>query len=298
MNKLNIFGFGMAALLLAACQGGNKTTEEAVADENPRTTVSLSKKWETDTTLTTPESVYHDAANNVLYVACIGAVPPDAKDGDGFLAKVGLDGAILEQKWVTGLDAPKGMGMVGDKLYVTNITEVVEIDAKSGEITQRYPVEGAQFLNDITVDDAGNVYFSDSNTNRIFVLANGTVAQWAEGEALGGPNGLLAENDRLLLATFGKGNLNTISLTDKEVKMVVDSIPGGDGVVKLGEDYLVSNWNGEVYYITSDWEKTKILDTKDQGANAADIELVSNQNLLLVPTFFGNQVVAYEVVKP
>lgn len=297
MNKLSIFSIGLAALTMIGCQSGNKTTEEAVVDENPETTVKLVKKWETDTTLTTPESVYYDVTNGVLYVACIGAVPPDAKDGDGFIAKVGLDGQIVETKWVAGLDAPKGMGMVNDKLYVTNIDEVIEIDAGTGEVSNTFAVEGAQFLNDITVDAAGNVYISDSNTNKIFILANGAVAQWTEGEALGGPNGLFAEEDRLMLASFGNGKFSTINLANKDVQTVADSIPGGDGIVKMGEDYLVSNWNGEVYYVTSDWEKTKILDTKDQGANAADIELVADQDLLLVPTFFGNQVVAYEVVK-
>lgn len=297
MNKLSIFSIGVAALTMMGCQSGNKTTEEAVVDENPQTTVKLVKKWETDTTLTTPESVYYDVTNGVLYVACIGAVPPDAKDGDGFIAKVGLDGQIVETKWVAGLDAPKGMGMVNNKLYVTDIDEVIEIDAGTGQVSNTFAVEGAQFLNDITVDAAGNVYISDNRVNKIFVLANGTVAQWAEGEALGGPNGLLAEEDRLMLASFGDGKFSAVNLANKDVQMVTDSIPGGDGVVKMGEDYLVSNWNGEVYYVTSDGEKTKILDTKDQGANAADIELMADQDLLLVPTFFGNQVVAYEVVK-
>lgn len=291
-----MLSIGVAAMALAACQSGEKKTEEAVMETPSKKTVSLVKKWETDTTLTTPESVYHDKTNGVLYVACIGAVPPDAKDGDGFIAKVGLDGTITENKWITGLDAPKGMGMVGDKLYVTNITEVVEIDTKANKISNRFAVEGAQFLNDITVGDDGTVYISDSGTNKIFALNNGAVSQWTEGDALGGPNGLYAEDDRLMLATFGEGNFKTIGLENKQVDMVVDSIPGGDGIVKLGDDYLVSNWNGEVYFITSGWERTKVLDTKADGANAADIEIVEDQSLLLVPTFFGNQVVAYEVV--
>lgn len=295
MNKLSIIGFGLAAMYLGACQSGTKTEEKA-AEEAPKA-VSLVKKWETDTTLTTAESVYFDATNSVLYVACIGAVPPDAKDGDGFIAKVGLDGTIIDTQWVTGLHGPKGMGMIGNLLYVTNIDEVVEIDVNSGEITNTFKVEGASFLNDITVDASGNIYISDTNTNSIFVLANGATTLWTQGDALGGPNGLLVDNDQLLMATFGAGNFNTISMADKTVQMVVDSLPGGDGVAKLGDDFLVSNWNGEVYHISAEWVKTKILDTKDAGSNAADIEFVAAQNLLLVPTFFGNKVVAYEVLK-
>ncbi|MEQ9374566.1 MAG: gluconolaconase [Imperialibacter sp.] len=293
MKKLSYL---LAAAVLVACQSGKKT-EEAVVEETPATTVSLVKKWETDTTLTTPESVYYDVTNGVLYVACIGAVPPDAKDGDGFIAKVGLDGAIIDTQWVVGLDGPKGMGMVGNLLYVSNIDEVVEIDVNTGEITNRFPVEGASFLNDITVDASGTVYISDSGMSKIFALSNGVVALWTEGEVLGGPNGLLAEDGRLMVASFGAGKFSTINVADKDVKMVVDSIPGGDGVVALDGDYFVSNWNGEVYYVTEDWKKTKLLDTKAAGANAADIEIAADQNLLFVPTFFGNTVVAYDIVK-
>ncbi|MEQ8810160.1 MAG: gluconolaconase, partial [Imperialibacter sp.] len=187
MKKLSYL---LAAAVLVACQSGKKT-EEAVVEETPATTVSLVKKWETDTTLTTPESVYYDVTNGVLYVACIGAVPPDAKDGDGFIAKVGLDGAIIDTQWVVGLDGPKGMGRVGNLLYVSNIDEVVEIDVNTGETTNRFPVEGASFLNDITVDASGTVYISDSGMSKIFALSNGAVALWTEGEVLGGPNGLL-----------------------------------------------------------------------------------------------------------
>ncbi|MEQ8418059.1 MAG: gluconolaconase [Imperialibacter sp.] len=293
MKKLSYL---LAAAVLVACQSGKKT-EEAVVEETPATTVSLVKKWETDTTLTTPESVYYDVTNGVLYVACIGAVPPDAKDGDGFIAKVGLDGAIIDTQWVVGLDGPKGMGMVGNLLYVSNIDEVVEIDVNTGEITNRFPVEGASFLNDITVDASGTVYISDSGMSKIFALSNGAVALWTEGEVLGGPNGLLAEDGRLMVASFGAGKFSTISVADKDVKMVVDSIPGGDGVVALDGDYFVSNWNGEVYYVTEDWKKTKLLDTKAAGANAADIEIAADQSLLFVPTFFANTVVAYDIVK-
>ncbi len=293
MKKLSYL---LAAAVLVACQSGKKTEEKA-AEEMPATTVSLVKKWETDTSLTTPESVYYDSTNDVLYVSCIGAVPPDAKDGDGYIAKVGLDGAIIDTQWVVGMDGPKGMGMVGNLLYVTNIDEVVEIDVNTGEITNRFAVEGAQFLNDITVDMAGTVFISDSNAGKIFTLSNGAVSLWTEGDVLGGPNGLLAEDDRIMVASFGAGKFSTISMADQTVAMVVDSIPGGDGVVAMDGDYFVSNWNGEVYYVTEDWKKTKLLDTKDQGFNAADIGIVPGQNMLLVPTFFGNTVAAYDIVK-
>lgn len=281
--------------LAVACSQPKPVQEEAVEAKTP----TLNKVWESDTTVLTPESVLFDKGNNVLYVSCINGVPPSEKDGDGYIAKLNpADGSIIVANWVSGLDAPKGMGLVGNSLYVANIDEVWVIDITSGEVSSKIAVEGAQFLNDITVDGEGNVYVSDSNTNKIHKITSaGEVSTWIESAQLGGPNGLLHDGDRMLLATFGMGNFNTISYADNSITAVVDSIPGGDGVVKVGVDFLVSNWNGEVYYVTSDWTKTKLLDTKDAGVNAADMEFDEANMTLFVPTFFGNQVVAYKLEK-
>lgn len=281
--------------LAVACSQPKPAQEETAEVKIP----TLTQVWASDTTVLTPESVLFDKGNNILYVSCINGVPPTEKDGDGYIAKMNpADGSIIAASWVAGLDAPKGMGLVGNALYVANISEVWVIDITTGEVTNKIAVDGAQFLNDITTDGEGNVYVSDSNTNKIHKINSaGEVSTWIESADLGGPNGLLHDGDRMLLATFGTGNFNTISYADNTIKAVVDSIPGGDGVVKVGTDFLVSNWNGEVYYVTSDWSKTKLLDTKEAGANAADIEFDEATMTLFVPTFFGNQVVAYKLAK-
>src|SRR5688572_19671463 len=84
---------------------------------------SLTLKWTSDTTLRVPESVFVDAKNNVLYVANIDG-KPDGKDGKGFISILTPDGKVKKRDWVTGLDAPKGMGVYKNNLYVTDITNV------------------------------------------------------------------------------------------------------------------------------------------------------------------------------
>ncbi|WP_170148117.1 SMP-30/gluconolactonase/LRE family protein [Marinoscillum furvescens] len=301
----NIVACIIALVALSACSSSSQqesTSESDTSQELKETNdkVSLKKLWETDTSsLLTPESVLHDKTNDILYVSCINGVPPNAKDNDGYIAKINPeDGSIIDPKWVDGLHAPKGMGLYEGTLYVTNIDELVAIDVATGEVSNRYAVAEAKFLNDITVDDDGNVYFSDSNTNKIHRLSQtGELDTWIDDANMGGPNGLFHDGEKMMMATFGSGRFHAIDYTEEKVEPVVDSIPGGDGVVKVGVDYLVSNWNGEVYYVTSTWEKEKILDTKDMGANAADIEFIADDQKLLVPTFFGNQVVAYTLVK-
>src|SRR5690242_11795121 len=91
-----------AAAVIVACQPKQQeTTTETKAP-------TLTKIWETDTVLTTCESVIYDATNNVLYVANING-DPSGKDGNGFISAVSLEGKVSNVKWATGMDAPKGM---------------------------------------------------------------------------------------------------------------------------------------------------------------------------------------------
>ena len=92
--------------------------------------------------------------------------------------------------------------------------------------------------------------------------------------------------------------MNTVDLTlsDKQVTLKTDGIENADGVEAIGNgEYLVSSWNGMVHHIASDGKRTMVLDTRADSVNAADIEYVSERNLLLVPAFFKNKVVAYEL---
>jgi sugar lactone lactonase YvrE len=256
----------------------------------------LELKWKSDTLLSVSESVLMDASNNILYVSCIDG-KPDEKDGKGFIAKVSTTGKIEKLDWVTGLDAPKGMGINKNNLYVADISRIVIIDMASGKITSKIEVDGAKFLNDVTVDKKGNVYVSDSQTGKIHTLKNGKAEVYFESTEFKGVNGLLALNDGFYVVDFGNGFNYKLSADKKLTKIGVTS-EGADGIVAVGKDeYLVSSWHGEVYYVNAQGQATKLLDTKDQKINAADIEFDAKTKTLFVPTFFKNGVVAYTFSK-
>jgi sugar lactone lactonase YvrE len=256
----------------------------------------LEMKWKTDTLLRVPESVLFNAGKRVLYVANIDG-NPEGKDGAGFISKVGLNGKIENLKWVTGLDAPKGMGLFGSTLYVADISRVVVIDISSGKITNKIEIDGAKFLNDITIDKKGTVYVSDTNTGKIHTIKNNKAELYFESPEFKGINGLLALPDELYIVDFGTGTNYKLS-ADKKLTKFGTTSEGADGVVPVGNgDFLVSNWNGEIYYVTAKGESTKVLDTKDQKVSAADIEFDPKTKMLFIPTFFANTVVAYELKK-
>jgi hypothetical protein len=252
----------------------------------------LQKKWETEAVLKTPESVIFDERRNVLYVANING-DGSAHDGNGFITKLGTDGKIIDLEWVKGLDAPKGMGIVGNKLYVSDIDKVVVIDIPSGKVEQSLTIDGAVFLNDITTDASGNVYISDSSGKKIFVLKESKVSLWLDDNTFEKPNGLLALKDGLRVIDMKGGKFYNVSYDKKDAVVIAENIPSGDGIVEVSKGtYLISNWNGEVNYIKGN-TVSKLLDTKEAKINAADIWYIPQHKLVLVPTFFDNKLVAY-----
>lgn len=257
---------------------------------------TLTLKWSTDTLLRVPESVYFDQKDNLLYVSNI-AGKSNEKDGNGFISKVSTDGKIMTAQWATGLNAPKGMGLYKGKLYVADLSRVVVFETSSGKMTGNIEIDGAQFLNDITIDNNGTVYVSDSNTGKIYQIVKDKAELYFESSDFKRINGLLALNNEIYVADAGNG-VNYKLSKDKKLTKYTETAQGADGIVKVGNDeYIVSSWGGEVYYVGSDGKSQKILDTKEQKLNSADVDYDPKTKTLFVPTFFGNRVMAYTFSK-
>jgi sugar lactone lactonase YvrE len=285
-----------------ACKPKDTTTTEVPAADTTQQVVQSSPPglrlmWETEKTLTTSESVLYDAANNVLYVSCINGVPPDKKDNDGYIAQVGMDGKIINAKWATGLNAPKGMGIHNGILYVTDIDKLVAIDMATGKIQQTFRVDGAKFLNDVAVADDGTIYFTDSGTISIHALKDNEVTTVSADPSIGGVNGVYVSGNQLMLAGYESGKVLRMDIATKQTQLVADSIPNGDGIEPYGDAWLVSNWAGEVFHIAANGDVLELLDSQEAKLNAADIEVIADKDMLLIPTFFGNGVAAYELTK-
>ncbi|MEE9319737.1 MAG: hypothetical protein V3U76_04755 [Granulosicoccus sp.] len=263
--------------------------------------------WESGIEFKQPESAIHDVKNNVIYVSNINGEGMD-KDGNGFISKMLLDGSITELEWVTGLDAPKGMALVGDNLYVSDITALVEIDIASGKVINRYEAEGAKFMNDVAADQSGIIYVTDMVTNTIHKLADGALSAWVNDEALENPNGLFVEDGRLVVGAWGTmtdgfstevpGHLKTVSLTDGSI----DSLGDGSAIGNL--DGVEPDGNGS-YYVT-DWMAGELLHVSPSGTSetlvkleqgSADLEVIAEEGLVVIPMMMNNKVVAYKIAQ-
>ncbi|HEX2841652.1 hypothetical protein [Hyphomicrobium sp.] len=275
------------ALSLAGCGGSDQP----------------SKLWEASG-FQTPESALPDTDAAVIYVSNM-AGKPNEKDGNGYISKLSLDGKVITDKWVTGLDAPKGMALVDGKLFVADIDKLVEIDVATSAITTKHEAAGAKILNDVAAGIDGDIYVSDWSGNAIWRLADGKFEKWLESDQLKNPNGLLVESDKLVVAAWGAmepdfstktpGNLLSVNLEDKTISNLGDGKPVGnlDGLEPLEADtYIVTDWvAGKVFEIAKSGKAKELL-SLSQGS--ADLGYIPASRTAIIPLMVDGKVVAYK----
>lgn len=244
-----------------------------------------------------PESVLYVRELDAFLVANINGGVPNEEDGDGYIARVSLEGELDPEPFTSGLDGPKGMAVRDGRLYVADFNDLVEIDLATGEILARHHLEGAQFLNDVTVTPAGDVLVSDMRAGEIWTLSEDGLELWMKDQAFGTYiNGLLAEEDRLLALT-GQGMV-AIDYDTRAVSVFAPGAEAGDGMVPDGRGgYIATSWSGRIYHVSPDGDVTVISDTRLMGINSVDPGYAPEAGLFAVPTFFDNAVLAFRLAE-
>lgn len=265
----------------------------------------LAPAWQSEDVLAGPESVIYHASSDSLFVSNVNGQPTEA-NGQGFISRLHADGRIAELHWIEGLDAPKGLALRDDRLYVADIDKLVVIDIQSGRILQRHLAEGARFLNDVAVDAAGQVYVSDMMTHTIYRLVDDRLENWLHDPALESPNGLLVEGNRLIVASWGimhdgfatevPGHLKQVDLASKRISSLGDGRPAGnlDGLESDGQgNYLVTDWlDGALLHIRPDGTRHTLI-RFPQGS--ADHTVLHAQGLVIVPLMLDNRLLAFRM---
>jgi sugar lactone lactonase YvrE len=204
-----------------------------------------------------PESARYDPARDQYFVSNVNA-HATAADNNGFIALVGPDGQVVDRRFIAGgkngvtLHGPKGMALVGDDLWVTDVTTLRRFNRQTGRAGAAIDLapHGALFLNDVTAAPDGTLYVSDTSlvfaatgnptrgkTDRVYrVTPAGAVSVAVADARLEGPNGVFwdARANHLLIASImGK---NIYRWSDGGGLQVQAAGPGGyDGVERLDD---------------------------------------------------------------
>lgn len=274
----------------------------------------INKLWETPKDLKNPESVAYAPSQNVLFVSNVNG-NPDEKDQNGFISKISLNGSVIELNWITGLNGPKGIAISSNNntLYISDITDLVEIDIDNAKIIKRLNAPGSAFLNDVAIDNDGNVYVSDTVTNTIYKLDGNndtsTLQAWLQTPQLNGPNGLHVDNtkNRLIVASFGNfskpgAGIQAIDLKTQKISNLGNNgttspFGGLDGIESdiVDTHYYVTDYPaGRVYIVNTDGTGYgNLVDLHTQGT--ADLGFVPAQNTIIIPLMQDNKLVAYKL---
>ena len=231
-----------------------------------------------------PESVVQDAKGDI-YVSEIGEFN---KDGDGKITRISIDGKL--STFASGMDDPKGLTFIGKSLYVTDKNRVLKVESNGKWMvfgsTMAFP-QTPIFLNDITSDEAGNLYVSDSGS----LSAGGAIFKITQDKKITlilnentpeilAPNGLLVVKNDLFEVDFASGILYKINLKTKSILKVAEGFGGGDGLIKSGDSFFVSDWkNGKIFKL----QRNKVTLFKEGFTAAADIALSYDKRSIITP---------------
>jgi sugar lactone lactonase YvrE len=302
----------LAFLALAACRTEKTPPADTTHATAAQTTTEASaQKLGVLGQMKTPESVKYDADLDAYFVSNING-NPSQKDGNGYIVRIPAESTTTATVIAEGgkngvrLDAPKGMAIQGDRLYVADIDVVRVLDKRTGRMVKTIDLRPmhAIFLNDIAVGGDSAIYVTDTNVrfdaqggmsnpgeNRIFriALADDKVTEAAKGAALANPNGITwdAANGRFIVAPFGGKDLQ--SWKPGEAPTTIASGPGQyDGVELLADGrILVSSWADSSVQVVRDGRMSKLV---GQVNAPADIGVDTRRMVLAIPRFSENTV--------
>lgn len=290
-----------AILIVAGCA---KKEAPAPADATPAQPAMVS----TIEGFSTPESVLWDAEQQVWFVSNINGSPV-ARDGNGFISRLDRDGKVESLHFVEGgknaavLNAPKGMVLVGDTIWVADIDALRGFNRKTGApvATVEFGAQ-AHFLNDAAIGPDGTIYITDTGItfddkgavshpgpDRIFMVRGRATSVAAEGAWLAGPNGITWDqaNARFIVVPF----LGKELLGWKPGAATADTIGTGpgqqDGVEIVGGETLVTSWTDSTVFALAAGGNRKIA---TGVASPADIGVDPTRELLAIPLFTLNKV--------
>ena len=305
----------MSALQFSACArpSPEEGTVQPKGDSGAEPPIATQIAWLGD--LHQPEGVRYDADQDVFFISNMvgfGSV----KDGNGYIVEVKANdlsiGKVFAENGRAGvtLDAPKGMTINGDTLWICDIDKMRAINRRTGVYLGALDLApyGALLLNDVTMGGDGAMYITDTGilmtekgviykgADKIFRVAGGKVSVVASGAGLMRPNGVTwdKESNRLVVVTFDPFHSQMYTLGPNGERRLLGKGNGKfDGVEPLGGGkFMVASWNDSSVRLLGNGENRRIA---NYVIAPADIGFDTRRNRLAIPIGPLNQMQLWQL---
>lgn len=253
-----------------------------------------------------PESVRYDPDQDVFFVSNMLG-PGSLKDGNGYIVRV--DAATLRRAEVFArggvngvtLDAPKGMALQGDTLWVADIDVLRGFHRRTGApvATLDLRPQQAVMLNDIAVGPDGTLRVTDTGIamtdkgvlyrggDRVFAIGPGrAVSVVAQGAGLGRPNGITwdPEGKRWIVVSFDpfRSEVYALGAGGGDARTVLARGTGKfDGVERLEDGtLLVTCWSDSSLHVIRGGRDERVIRDLWQPA---DLGVDTRRGRVLIP---------------
>lgn len=213
-------------------------------------------------------------------------------DGAGFISLLSPDGEVLEERWLERLDAPKGMCVVGEMLFIADNTRVLMV--RDRQLVGVLAMPDAERLNDMA-SDGEYAYVTDTLAGAIYRLAPG-------GEVIAlksprSPNGVTCHEGRVLVASWHLHDVFEVDpagVEDPRAFGLAERFTNLDGIEVLEDGtILVSDFYGNKVSAISADERS--VTTLVELECPADIGVDRERNRLYVPQFLIDKVAVFDL---
>jgi sugar lactone lactonase YvrE len=313
--RLVFIGAGVLCPALIACAKEQPGSDTSRAGGSTSAATKPAEKIGETAGLKVPESVRYDAELDVYYISNING-NPSQRDNNGFIARVHADSlsvmTILAEGGKRGLNlnAPKGMALKGDTLFVADIDMLRKFNRRTGEYFGAVSLKDqrATFLNDVAAGPDG-IYVTDTGiqfdaqggmthpgVNRVFKVVGLRITEALMGDSLMNPNGIAwdATNARFILAPFGGKHLQSWNPGTPATTTLLEGPGGYDGVEVLANgNILVSSWSDSTVHVVHGG--THIMPLVRNVSAPADIGVDTKRNVVAIPRFNDGKVEYYRI---
>jgi len=293
MRALSLLALALLLPPLAGC-----TRAAGAADTGGRLVASIDG-------ISGPESVRYDAEQDVFFVSAIRGYGSIADD-NGYILRVSAgdpgEMSVFVHAGAPGvrLDAPKGMTISGDTLWVADIHTLRGFHRRTGAPVASIDLapHGAMLLNDVVAAPDGSLLITDTgilmsdlgviyqDSGRIYLVApDRSVRVLTQDPALAHPNGIAwdAANNRWIVVSFAPFHSQVYALQpDGSGRQVLfETIGRFDGVEVLADGRIAATaWNDSTVFVLAGETRTRVGSGLVQPA---DLGYDSKRNRLAVP---------------